>query len=111
MNCNLIKDDILGWGKVLICTPMLAPIQSAGNIKVGNYFYRIYIGEEEIPLVPTMIDVGAQLKEDKEVSLVGEDSGSEWTEDLDHEYISETDWGVMRAVSREEMKRRVMKLK
>ncbi|KAJ9536052.1 hypothetical protein OSB04_un000778 [Centaurea solstitialis] len=46
-NCNLIEYDNLTGGKVLIRSPLIAPINCLGHIKFGNLLYRVTVKEIE----------------------------------------------------------------
>ncbi|KAJ9541035.1 LOW QUALITY PROTEIN: hypothetical protein OSB04_027541 [Centaurea solstitialis] len=51
MNCSLEESSNLSWGKVLISTFILSPIDALKSIKVGGFFYRVKVEEEDSSLL------------------------------------------------------------
>ncbi|KAJ9539578.1 hypothetical protein OSB04_026084 [Centaurea solstitialis] len=78
-NCNFLEDYNLCGGKVMICTHIITPINEVGAIKVGNFFYRIAIVEEENMVNMEDLDfVSESTMESESDDSGGSDSNSEW---------------------------------
>ena len=90
VSCNLLEDDNIPLGKVLICTSILSPIDSLSLIKIGPMFYRVKISEED-QVISMEEGCGGKMEDGLDVSLI-DDSETE-TEWSDGEYVNIIEMG------------------
>ncbi|KAJ9551751.1 LOW QUALITY PROTEIN: hypothetical protein OSB04_015796, partial [Centaurea solstitialis] len=103
-NCNLLDDNVLNEGRILICTPIRTPIQEVGNTKIGQFFYRIVILEEEA--VPICLGYSISEKADSEGTerrFEDSDTDSNWTTESNGTHISNT--GDIRGLEEDEFEK------
>ncbi|KAJ9539611.1 hypothetical protein OSB04_026117 [Centaurea solstitialis] len=90
-NCNLLEEDVLNEGRILICTPIRTPIQEIGNIKIGQLFYRVVVSEVEDGFTMSYSRKSENVSSDEGDPWCNSENDSKWSSDPEDNHDSNHD--------------------